>query len=141
MTAQDPPHYSEVILCSETRSDMTAMTCNPQKMTMTEEKKKRKYISDSITSHLVVSDHCDVCWRPPRVAMVTNVIVFGTWDPAGGEEERVELHAQRLLSHVLDWQLAANRDEREKQREILIFESKEVSDGRGGSGGRSTQIL
>ena len=73
--------------------------------------------------------------------MVTNVIVFGTWDPAGGEEERVELHTQRLLSHVLDWQLAANRDEREKQREILIFESKEVSNGRGGSGGRNTQIL
>lgn len=39
-----------------------------------------------------------------------DVVVFGTWDPAGGEEEWVELHAQRLPSHVLNRQLAADRD-------------------------------
>ena len=51
----------------------------------------------------------------PGAAVVSDVVVFGTRDPAGGEEERVELHAQRLPSHVLDWQLATNRDKKEME--------------------------
>lgn len=45
--------------------------------------------------------------------MVGDVVVFGTRDPAGGEEEGVELHAQRLPSHVLHGQLAAEEDNEE----------------------------
>lgn len=44
-------------------------------------------------------------WGAAGAAVVGDVVVFGAGDPAGGEEERVELHAQRLPSHVLDWQL------------------------------------
>lgn len=62
--------------------------------------------------HLVVPDDRDVRRRVAGAAVVGDVVVFGTRDPAGGEEERVELHAQRLPSHVLHRQLAAdgNRD-------------------------------
>lgn len=42
--------------------------------------------------------------------MAGDVVVFGTRDPAGGEEEGVELHAQRLPSQVLHRQMAAEED-------------------------------
>lgn len=69
-------------------------------------------------AHLVVPDDCDVCWRAAGAAVVGDVVVFGTGDPAGGEEERVELHAERLPSHVLDRQLAADGD-RSRQKCII----------------------
>lgn len=58
--------------------------------------------------------------RAPGVAVVGDVIVFGPGDPAGGEEERVELHAQRLSSHVLDWQLATGKNT-ERERVLILF--------------------
>lgn len=61
-------------------------------------------------SHLVVPDDCDVRWRAAGAAVVGDVVVLGTRDPAGGEEEGVELHAQRLPSHVLHRQMAAEED-------------------------------
>lgn len=66
------------------------------------------------SSHLVVPDDCDVCRRVAGAAVVGDVVVFGTRDPAGGEEERVELHAQRLPSHVLHRQLAADGKQRQQ---------------------------
>lgn len=66
------------------------------------------YIRPVSTSHLVVPDHGDVRWRASGAAVVSDVVVFGAGDPAGGEEQRVELHAQRLPPHVLHWQLAAD---------------------------------
>lgn len=65
-------------------------------------------------AHLVVPDDCDVCRRAAVAPVVGDVVVFGAWDPAGGEEERVEVHAQRLPSHVLNRQLPADRDRRNK---------------------------
>lgn len=50
-----------------------------------------------------------------------DVVVFGPGDPAGGEEERVELHAQRLSSHVLDGQLAAEGGEQLTHHESKAF--------------------
>lgn len=44
--------------------------------------------------------------------MVGDVVVFGPRDPAGGEEELVELHAQRFASHVLHGQVAADGQRR-----------------------------
>lgn len=61
-------------------------------------------------SHLVVPDHSDVCWRASGVAVVRDVVVFGSGNPAGGEEERVQLHAQRFPPHVLDWQLPTEKE-------------------------------
>lgn len=63
-----------------------------------------------ISVHLVVPDDRDVRWRAPGAAIVGDVVVFWAGDPAGGEEERVELHAQRLPSHVLNRQLPADGD-------------------------------
>ncbi len=65
-------------------------------------------------SHLVVPDDGDVRWWAAGAAVVGDVVVFGTRDPAGGEEERVELHAQRFPSHEVRLQLAAegSRDHR-----------------------------
>lgn len=40
-------------------------------------------------------------------AVVGDIVMFRTWDPTGGKEEGVELHAQGVPSHVLHWQLAA----------------------------------
>lgn len=51
---------------------------------------------------------------------MSNVVVFGAGDPAGGEEERVELLAQGLPSHELDRQLPADR-QRETRQSLLFF--------------------
>lgn len=45
--------------------------------------------------------------RVAGAAVIGDVVVFGPRDPAGGEEERVELHAQRLPPHVVRPQLAS----------------------------------
>lgn len=66
-------------------------------------------------AHLVVPDHGDVGGRVAGSAVVGDEVVFGPGDPAGGEEERVELHAQRLPTHVLHRQLAAD-DRRDTKR-------------------------
>lgn len=67
-------------------------------------------------SHLVVPDHGDVRGRVAGPAVVGDKVVFRSRDPAGGEEERVELHAQWLPPHVLHWQLAADHQQREKKK-------------------------
>lgn len=51
--------------------------------------------------HLVVPDHGDVRGRVAGAAVVGDEVVFWSRDPAGGEEERIELHAQWLPPHVL----------------------------------------
>lgn len=53
--------------------------------------------------------------RAAGAAVVGDVVVFGAGDPAGGEEERVELHAQGLPSHVLHRQMAADGDREGRQ--------------------------
>lgn len=63
-------------------------------------------------SHLVVPDDGDVRRRAAGATVVGDVVVFGPRDPAGGEEERVELHAQRLPSHIIHRQLPADGDKR-----------------------------
>lgn len=83
---------------------MTAYNSNDAESTETENRRENM---TSGSSHLVVPDDRDVCWRAAGAAVVGDVVVFGTRDPAGGEEERVQLHAQRLPLHVLDLQLAA----------------------------------
>lgn len=71
-------------------------------------------------AHLVVPDDCDVRWRAAGVAIVGDVVMFGTRDPAGGEEERIELHAQRFPSHVLHRQLTTDGD-RDKIHVLLCL--------------------
>lgn len=71
------------------------------------------------TSHLVVPDDRDVRRRAPGPAVVGDVVVFGAGNPAGGEEERVELHAQRLPAHVVHRQLATDR-ERDTCHDVII---------------------
>lgn len=62
------------------------------------------------SSHLVVPDDGDVRWRAAGAAVVGDVVMFGPRDPAGGEEERVELHAERLPSQIIHRQLPADGD-------------------------------
>lgn len=89
-------------------------------------RKEQKRLSKSIlchlsgTTHLVVPDDSDVRRRAAGAAVVSNVVVFGAGDPAGGEEERVELLAQGLPSHELDRQLPADR-QRETRQSLLFF--------------------
>lgn len=83
---------------------MTAMSYNlqPQKVIIdgesTTRENKRENVNLTASSvvgspHLVVPDDRDVCRRASGAAVVGDVVVFGAGDPAGGEEERVELHA------------------------------------------------
>lgn len=73
-------------------------------------------------AHLVVPDDCDVRWRAAGVAIVGDVVMFGTRDPAGGEEERVELHAQRFPSHVLHRQLTTDGDrDKIQDTRVIVF--------------------
>lgn len=101
--------------CDCTRLDLTGNT-----------RKEQKRLSKSIfchlsgTTHLVVPDDSDVRRRAAGAAVVSNVVVFGAGDPAGGEEERVELLAQGLPSHELDRQLPADR-QRETRQSLLFF--------------------
>lgn len=67
-----------------------------------------KAVTAGSSTHLVVPDNCDVRWR---AAVVRDIVMFGTRDPAGREEEGVELHAKSLPSHVLHWQLATGTDD------------------------------
>ena len=100
--------------CDSTRPDTTAASYNlyseqtPSRQTG--ENKRENVNPAAGSSHLVVPDDRDVRRAAARAPVVGDVVVFGTRDPAGGEEERVELHAQRLPSHVLHRQLAADRD-------------------------------
>lgn len=63
-------------------------------------------IVSSAFADLVVPDHSDVRRRSSGGAVVRHVIVFGPRDATGREEQRIELHAQRPASHVLQGQPA-----------------------------------
>ena len=79
---------------------------------------KRESINLAVSSHLVVPDDRDVSRRAPSAAVVGDVVVLGAGDPAGGEEARVEVHAQRVPSHVLDRQLAAEGGQTGGERRV-----------------------
>lgn len=66
----------------------------------------RQEIVSSAFADLVVPDHSDVRRRSSGGAVVRHVIVFGPRDATGREEQRIELHAQRPASHVLQGQPA-----------------------------------
>lgn len=76
------------------------------------EKAGRRGFAVARASHLVVPDHGDVRGRVAGSAVVGDEVVLWSRDPAGGEEERVELHAQWLPPHVLHWQLAADGEKK-----------------------------
>lgn len=91
--------------CDCTRLDLTGNTRKEQK------RPSRSVLCHlSGTTHLVVPDDSDVRRRAAGAAVVSNVVVFGAGDPAGGEEERVELLAQGLPSHELDRQLPTDKE-------------------------------
>lgn len=85
-------------------------------------KAARRDFAVSTASHLVVPDHGDVRGRVAGSAVVGDEVVLWSRDPAGGEEERVELHAQGLPPHVLHRQLAADDRRREKKKVCLVSE-------------------
>lgn len=59
--------------------------------------------------------------RSAAAAVVGDVVVFGAGDPAGREEERVQLHAHGLPSHVLHGELRPDGEERFDPSLICLF--------------------
>lgn len=88
---------------------------------------RRDYLAVAAASHLVVPDHGDVRGRVAGSAVVGDQVVFWSRDPAGGEEERVELHAQRLPPHVLHRQLAADDRREEKKKKCVQLVSLQLN--------------
>lgn len=81
----------------------------------------RTWLPRRTVSHLVVPDHGDVRGRVAGSTVVGDEVVLWPRDPAWGEEERVELHAQRFTPHVLHWQLAAGDQQREKKKKKCVW--------------------
>lgn len=70
---------------------------------------------------LIVPDDGDV---RGRAAVVGDVVLFGAWDPTGGKEERVELHAQGPPSHLLHGQMAADTQQNTVSQLVLSITYK-----------------
>ncbi|PWA15082.1 hypothetical protein CCH79_00008641 [Gambusia affinis] len=71
--------------------------------------------SQLLSAHLVVPDHGDVGRRASGVAVVSDVVVFGSGNPAGGEEERI----------IIKWQPNTRRRQMDKlnQESVQIIET------------------